>query len=215
MTETIPNATPVSIPNVGIKLSLLIWNRKTDECVRYPSAFDVVIICNGVVGSKQLLGPILEWMSFNCFLPFCNTITNNLQPKQHQQRQRETGTIPDDRILLLEDAQWSPWWDFGWHRITNGANQALHDAMQVHQLLQQLQLSVQVPGQGISSFFDWGKFGIANKRQEIFRFRIIVCIIIFLLPVMIYASNPHCHHVQRGVLKTRRYRKWHSIDYHR
>ena len=196
--DTVPNDAPESSRTDGIKLSLLIWNRKTDECVRYPSTFDVVIICNGVFRSKQLLGPILEPMPFNHYLPFRNTSTNNLQQKrqrQHQQQgQRGTGTIPDDRILLLGDARWSPWWDFGRHRITKGANQALHDAMQVHQLLQQqlVQISVQVvlPGQGISSFLDWGKFGIANKRQEIVRFRFMILwmIIFLLLPVMIFCD---------------------------
>ena len=38
-------------------LSLLIWNRKTGDCFRYPMAFDLVVICNGV-RSKLHYGPL-------------------------------------------------------------------------------------------------------------------------------------------------------------
>ncbi|KAI2512720.1 hypothetical protein MHU86_1716 [Fragilaria crotonensis] len=167
----------------NMKLSLLVWNRKTDECFRYPSTFDFVIICNGVRSSK-LVGQVLQTMP-SYFLP------SLLVNKTNQQR----STMMEDRILLLGDARWTPWWDFGRHRITQGANQALDDAMQVSQLLlQELVVVVrrrrqpnceQDVLQPIALFHDWGKFGLRNKRQEIIRHRIFLTIILLfmLLPV--------------------------------
>ncbi|KAI2512716.1 hypothetical protein MHU86_1712 [Fragilaria crotonensis] len=166
----------------NMKLSLLVWNRKTDECFRHPSTFDFVIICNGVRSSK-LVGQVLQTMP-TYFLP--SVLVN----KTNQQR----STMMEDRILLLGDARWTPWWDFGRHRITQGANQALDDAMQVSQLLLQELLvrrrrrqpnCEQEVLQPVGLFHDWGKFGLRNKRQEILRHRIFLTIILLfmLLPV--------------------------------
>jgi hypothetical protein len=167
---------PQQDPNSNTKLSLLVWNRKKDECFRYPSTFDVVIICNGVRSSK-LVGQVLQIMP-SCFIP-------SLFYNEHDQR---LARMMEGRILFLGDARWTPWWDFGRHRITQGANQALHDAMQVSQLLRQellvrRQQKCEQGVQPVGLCHDWGKFGLRNKRQEIIRHRIFLMIMLLLLPV--------------------------------
>ena len=111
-------------------LSLLVWNRKTNECFRYPHSFQIVIICNGV--RSKLMGQTPRGFS--------------------------------DRILLLGDARSSRSWDFGRHRIAQGANQALQDAMEVSQLL-------------AGDHTDWGKFSVEVKRREIRTLRAIVAML--------------------------------------
>ena len=131
------------------QLSLLVWNRKTNECFRYPHTFQIVIICNGV--RSKLMGQVPHGLS--------------------------------DRILLLGDARSSRTWDFGRHRIAQGANQALQDAMEVSQLLSR-------------NATDWGKFGIEVKRREIMKRRTVVAMLlgaIFYLVWMPTIRNKWAH----------------------
>ena len=125
------------------RLSLLIWNRKTDECFRYPSSFDRVVICNGV-RSK---------LSTQSFVPHYMLV--------------------DNRILLMGDSRWTKWWDFGYHRITQGANQALKDAMQLSELLQTFNHKGK---QG-----EWRKFNVLSQYRARLRNQLLIGIILSVL----------------------------------